>query len=367
MKGIRVLEVSQAVAGPAASQILADYGARVTKIERPIVGDIFRNTPGMGESFFLSVNRGKESVAIDLKTPRGLELFYKLAGQSDVIIENLSPGAAEKLGITYAKIRRANSSAIYCKIESFGSGPYQNRPAFDPVLQAATGIMSATGFPPNKFARAGVSIVDMSAAFHAVIAIEEMLLRREKTGKGGLVEVSLYDTAAYYMSYWITRYDMMGKDTTPLGSTHLFGCPYNLFKVRDGLVYIAIADDKSWDSFCTSLDFLDLKSDKRYDSNSLRAANKAKLEKEIGRRLSYFNTKLLSTKLKDSGVAFAKFNTAGSLLKDEHFKARNLLRKYNYGRSTFRTVVNPVMINGRRIYSKKSPPLLGIHSNKIAK
>ena len=205
LEGIRVLEVSHAVAGPTASQILADYGAEVIKIERPGEGDIFRNTPGMGSSMFLAVNRGKKSVALDLKKAKGKRILFDLVKTCDVIVENLGPGTAERLGVTYGRIRTLNPRAIYCKIESFGKGTFQNVPAFDPVLQAATGIMSTTGFPPDAYVRAGVSIVDMSAAFHAATGVLALLNERTKTGKGGEVRVSLFDAAAYYMSYWLAR------------------------------------------------------------------------------------------------------------------------------------------------------------------
>ncbi len=253
----RVLEVSHAVAGPTAAQVLADYGAETIKIERPGRGDIFRDVPGMGPTMFLAVNRGKKSVAIDLKTKEGLSIFYHLARKSDVVIENLGPGVADGLGITYRRLKRANPRAVYCKIESFGKGPYEKTPAYDPILQASVGIMSTTGFPPDKYARAGISLVDMSAGLHAATGILALLVRREESGRGAELRVSLYDAASYFMSYWVAMYDLFGMDTFPLGSGHIFGSPYNLFKLSDGLIYIAIASDSHWEAFCTSLGFKD--------------------------------------------------------------------------------------------------------------
>ncbi|HZW55052.1 MAG TPA: CoA transferase [Nitrososphaerales archaeon] len=369
---LRVLELSQAIAGPTVTQILADYGASVVKVERPRRGDIFRDVPGMGPSMFLAVNRGKKSVAIDLKTKKGLDLLYGLMKWCDVFVENLSPGTAESMGVTYDKSRRVNKGMIFCRVQSFGRGPMEDVPAFDPVLQAATGIMSTTGFPPDRFARAGVSIVDMSTGMHAAIAILFMLLRREKTGKGGLLEVSLYDSAAYFMSYWVTRLDLTGRDTLPLGSTHIFGAPYNLFKTSDGWIYIAVAGDSDWASFCRALGFDDLLSLKKYHSNDCRVKNKAALEKLVGSRITRMKTSDLQEKLRRARVPSSVLNTTKGLLKDSHFTARNLLETYvlpnkKESRKLFRTIVNPAIIDGKRVHTEASPPRLGDDTASVMK
>ncbi|MHB2035141.1 MAG: CaiB/BaiF CoA transferase family protein [Nitrososphaerales archaeon] len=365
LHGLKVLEVSHAVAGPTASQLLVDYGADVIKIERPGGGDMFRDAPGMGPSMFLAVNRGKKSAVIDLKKSEGLRLFYELVRVSDVIIENMGPQVAERLGITYRKIKRANPGAIYCRIESFGRGPYKNVPAFDPVLQAAVGIMSTTGFPPDKFVRAGISVVDVSAGLHAASGILALLYRRKLTGVGGELEVSLYDAASYFMSYWIARYDLYEKDTTPLGTSHVFGAPYNLFKTRDGFVYIAVAADKAWVSFCQSLGFLDLLTTDAYRTNAKRVKRKKELEKIISRRLRLFSAAEVVRKLMNSGVPISRLNTVKSLLKDPHFKATGTLKGYTYLGSRFRTTVNPAIADGARQFTRDSPPELGSDTRAV--
>lgn len=360
--------MSLAVAGPTVSQILADYGAEVIKIERPQGGDIFRNVPGMGATMFLAVNRGKKSLVLDMKTPEGLKIFYELAKKCDVIVENLAPGNAEKMGVTYSRARKANPRIVYCKIESFGEGPYEFIPAFDPVLQAATGIMSTTGFPPNKYARAGVSIVDMSTGMHGAIATLNMLLEREKTGKGGLVRVSLYDSAAFFMSYWLARYDLTGRDTSPLGSTHIFGSPYNLFKSKEGKgVFIAVAGDEAWASLCKALSFDDLYSRKEYSSSEVRVANKEELESEVAKRISNIEMKRIEEKFAEFRVPFAKLNTARSLFEDPHFLARKLAFQYKYEGKKFRTTVNPAIVGGKRSHACADPPSLGQHTTLVLK
>lgn len=360
-----MLEVSHAIAGPTTSQILSDYGAEVIKIERPGTGDIFRNTPGMGPSMFLAVNRGKKSVTLDLKNQIGLKLFYRLVRKSDVIVENLGPGVAEKLGLSYEKIRRANRKAIYCQIESFGKGPYERIPAFDPVLQAATGIMSTTGFPPKMYARAGISVVDMASGLHAVSGILALLYRRESTGVGGELAVSLYDAASFFMSYWVALYDLYKKDTAPLGAEHIFGAPYNLFETRNGFVYIAVAGDKTWSSFCESLGYHDLLKMGEYSTNAKRVLHKKSLERTISNRLSKLSSESIMNRLTGSEVPCSKLNTVKSLLRDPHFLAAGALNDYVYSGKRFRTVVNPTKINGLRSFNRNSPRELGSDTKSV--
>jgi crotonobetainyl-CoA:carnitine CoA-transferase CaiB-like acyl-CoA transferase len=367
LRGVRVLEVSHAVAGPTACQILADYGAEVIKLERPGTGDIFRNTPGMGPSMFLAINRGKKSVVIDLKSKPGLELFYRLVRLSDVIVENMGPGVAERLGITYRRIKKENARAIYCKIESFGKGPYEKIPAFDPVLQAAVGIMSTTGFPPDRYVRAGVSIVDVSCGLHAATGVVALLYQRTLSGVGGRLNVSLYGAASYFMSYWIALFDLFGKDTRPLGTSHIFGSPYSLFSTTDGHVYIAIASDDAWISFCKALGFTDLLADKKYRNASRRVKYKKELEEMIAKRLVKFRSDQLVKMLKDTGVPIAKLNTASTLLKDPHFLGSGLVGPYKYQGRSFRTVVNPTRVDGSRQYARESPPKLGSDTESVLK
>jgi crotonobetainyl-CoA:carnitine CoA-transferase CaiB-like acyl-CoA transferase len=365
LEKIRVLEVSHAVAGPTAAQILADYGAQVVKIEKPGEGDIFRNVPGMGPTMFLAVNRGKKSVAIDLKNSEGLSLFYQLLKKSDIVIENLGPGVAEKLGISYHKIRETNSKTIYCKIESYGKGPYENTPAFDPILQASVGIMSTTGFPPKAFARAGVSLVDMSTGLQAAVGILALLLQRQDSGRGAELRVSLYDAAAYFMSYWAAMFDFFGRDTFPLGSGHIFGSPYNLFRTKDGYVYVAISSDGQWEAFCTKLGFPELLNVKSYRKAADRVKRKKSLERQVAFRLSKLGCKEIETKLKDSVVPFGKFNTLGSLLEDPHFLGRDLLKQYEFDGKKYRTIVNPTIMDGHRSFAAGNPPKVGEDTDEV--
>jgi crotonobetainyl-CoA:carnitine CoA-transferase CaiB-like acyl-CoA transferase len=253
-----------------------------------------------------------------------------------------------------------------CKIESFGDGPYQNVPAFDPVLQAAVGIMSTTGFPPDHYARAGISLVDMATGMHAASGVLALLLERQKSGnKGAELRISLYDAAAYFMSYWVAMYDLYHKDTSPLGSGHIFGAPYNLFKTKDGFVYIAIANDTVWQSFCKSFSFRDLLNDRKFLTAKDRVSRKKSLENIVAHRLKKLKSSQIEGALIDSGVPFGRFNTVRTLLKDTHFLGRGILKEYKLCSRRYRTIVNPTIINGSRRFAKESPPVLGADTEKV--
>lgn len=365
LKGIRVIEVGHAVAGPTAGQMLGDLGADVIKIERPGSGDHFRDLPGMGSSIFVDLNRGKKSVAIDLGNPRGREIFLRLTRISDVVIDNLDPAASKKLGIGYETLSRENPRIIYCKISGFGEGPYGHLPAYDPMLQAISGIMSVTGFPPEGYVRAGISLVDMTAAFHCVIGVLAALYRRSVTGSGGYVEVSLFDTAVYYMGYWAAYYDLFGIDPQPLGSTHIYAAPYGLFKARDGYVYIVIVSDSHWRVFCESLGFTDLLQDPRYGSNAGRVKHKDELESEVAKRISGYGVGELLEILVPRGIPIAPMYRVSGLLRDPHTASRRILGVVGWGGRRLRVALNPIKIDGVRHSIERDPPRLGEHTVEV--
>lgn len=367
LKGIRVLDLTHVIAGPTLTQILADFGAEVIKVEAPPKGEIFRDTPKMGSSFFLAINRGKKSIIIDIKKKEGRQLLLKLASKCDVFVENLSPDASKKLGLDYKTFRKTNPRIVHCRITGFGEGPYENIPAWDPVIQAASGIMSVTGFPPDKYVRAGVSMADMSTAFHATIGVLSALLSRDKTGKGSYIEVSMFDSALYYMSYWIAFHSLYGKEPKPVGTGHIFASPYGLFKVGGDYVYISISSDEHWKSFCVEMGFNDLLEDKEYHTNILRVRHKQRLEKEVSRRLGQMQLQNVLEKLRRAVVPHAQMNKVSDLLEDEHAKSRRIIRQYTYKEdsSTYRTVVNPVRVNGYRSFAKEPPPIPGEHTEPV--
>ena len=365
--GIRVVELGHAVAGPTAGQVLADLGAEVIKVERPGGGDIFRDTPEMGPTMFIALNRGKKSVAIDLSRPEGRELFRRLVSASDVLITNLDPQALRKLGVTWEEMSRANERLVMCEISGFGAGPYGDAPALDPILQAMTGIMSVTGLPPDKYVRAGISLSDQAAAFHCVIAVLAALLRRASTGRGAHITISLFDSDVFYMSYWIAYRDLYGKDPLPLGTTHIYSAPYNLFRLRDGLLYIAVVSDGQWRSFCRALGFDDLLGDPRYATQAGRVAHKAELEEEVQRRLSGMGVRETFERLVKAGVPAAPLYRVGDLLEDPHAKQSGSIREVEWRGRRLRVSVSPYVVDGERLFAPGPPPELGQHTDEVLK
>ena len=365
LKGVRVIEIGHAVAGPTAGLVLADLGADVIKIERPGFGDHFRDLPGMGPSMFVNLNRGKRSVAIDLGKPRGREIFLRLVRISDIVIDNLDSAASRKLGIGYEDLSKENPRIIYCKISGFGEGPYEHVPAYDPMLQAISGIMSVTGFPPEGYARAGFSPIDMSGAFHCVIGVLAALYRRSITGSGCYIEASLFDSAVYYMGYWATYYDLYGRDPQPLGATHIYASPYGLFKVRDGYVYMAIVSDTHWRSFCEALGFTDLLQDPRYSTNKGRVEHKSELEGEIAKRISRYSVGELLEILIPKRIPIAPMYRVSGLLKDPHAISREILGTVRWCDKELRVALNPIRVNGVRYSAKGDPPRLGEHTVEV--
>ena len=365
LNGLRVLDLTHVVSGPTVTQILADFGAEVIKIEVPPRGDLFRNTEGLGPSFFLAINRGKKSVMIDLRKEAGFQLLLRLAAISDVIVENLSPDAVKKLGLEYESFRKVNPKIVYCRIASFGKGPYENVPAWDPVLQAAAGIMSVTGMPPDNYVRAGISLIDMSTAFHAVIGILVALLKRENTGQGNFIEASMFDAALYYMSYWIAYYDLYGKNPLPLGTTHVFASPYGLFKVKDGSVYVAVSNDDYWKKFCKAFDFKELASNANYSTNKQRVDHKNELESYVSKKFEDFSLDYVLARLVTEGIPHAALNRVSDLVSEPHAMSRGIIAEYTSPgeKLKYRTVVNPLTLDGVRHYTTLAPPEPGEHTD----
>jgi crotonobetainyl-CoA:carnitine CoA-transferase CaiB-like acyl-CoA transferase len=367
LNDIRVLDVTHAVAGPTATQILADLGAEVIKIERPNTGDIFRDSATMGPSIFVALNRNKKSVVIDLSKPEGRDLLLELVKKSDVMIENLAPGDAEKYGITYDVIKNINPKIIYCSITSFGEGPYKYIPAFDPVIEAMTGFMSVTGFPPDKYVRAGVSFLDMVAGMLAAIGVITALYKRRINNEGCQIEISLADSGLFIMSYWIPYYKKYKKNPSPVGSGHWFGAPYQLFKFKDGYLYIAILSDKQWEKFCKALGFEDLLKDERYKTTADRAKRKSELEGELAKRFESMSAKETFDKLLKSGEYFpvGPLYTIKDIFDDPHFAQRGIIKKHSYNEEEYWTAITPIRIGNNYTAGSGKIPRLGEHTRQI--
>jgi crotonobetainyl-CoA:carnitine CoA-transferase CaiB-like acyl-CoA transferase len=366
LNNIRVLDLTHGLAGPTATQILADLGAEVIKIERPGKGDIFRESALLGPSMFIPFNRNKRSVCIDLKRPMGRDLVLKLSSKCDVFVENLAPSSTKKLGLDYETIREINPRIVYCSITSFGSGPYEELPTFDPVIEAMSGFMSVTGFPPDKYVRAGVTFLDIMAGIIAVNGILAALLGREKYGVGSYVEVSLADIGLFTMSYWITYYKEFGRVPEPIGQGSLaFGAPSRLFKLKDGYLYVAALTDEHWERFCKALGFEDLARDARFRTAVDRAMRKSELEEELAKKLASMGVKETFEKLVKARVPAGPLYTVKEVFEDPHFSQRGLIKEHIYMGKIYYAPITPLKIGNKYVADQGTVPSLGEHTKDV--
>ena len=279
--GLRVVDLSRVLAGPYCTMMLADLGADVVKIERPGEGDETRTWgppyAGGEAAYFLSVNRSKRSVAVDLKHAAGRTLALELCSRADVVIENFRPGAAERLGLHTAAIRARNPAIVYCSITGFGPREPRNRPGYDFVVQAESGLMAITGEPDGAPAKVGVALVDVLTGLHAAVAIVASLRRREVTGTGDRIEVSLLDSAFSSLVNVAQSALVTGTEPERYGNAHASIVPYQPFRAADGWIVVAAANDGLFTRLCGTLGLSELTADERFATNASRVRNRAAL------------------------------------------------------------------------------------------
>lgn len=285
LTGVRVLDLSTIVAGPAAGMILSDLGAEVIKVERVDRGDDGRDMgPHRGPwgAYFVALNRGKRSIAIDLAKREGRELVLRLAESCDVLIENFRGGKAKALGLDEEKVRTHKPEIIYASLSAYGpSGPDYRKPGYDAVLQARTGIMSVTGNASDGPMRAGVSILDMGAGVWLALGVLAALLERQRSGKGQRVEASLYQTGLLLMAYHLVYRQFAGVNPQPQGSRHTAFAPYGAFRTGDGSMMIGISSDRAFERLCSALDHSEWTRDPRFATNRDRVHNMAALDRVL--------------------------------------------------------------------------------------
>lgn len=282
LSGIKVLDLCRVVSGPFATMHLGDLGADVVKIEDPRVGDESRRygPPFVnGESsYFLSVNRNKRSCAIDLKSPAGRDAVIALARAADVVIDNFRPGTLDKWGLSYAVMSAHNPKLIQCSISGFGrTGPDASRPGYDLILQGESGVMDITGDPDGPPMKVGTSIADLVTGLYASQAVLAALMKRERSGVGGRVDVSMLDAMASLLTFNAGMYFASGESPKRRGNVHPTISPYETFEANDGWFNLGVANDKFWSLFCAAVDRKDLEADPRFDTAPKRAANRAEL------------------------------------------------------------------------------------------
>ncbi|MGO9643863.1 MAG: CaiB/BaiF CoA transferase family protein [Candidatus Bathyarchaeia archaeon] len=372
LHGIRVLDASRVLTGPFCSMMLGDLGAEIIKIERPGSGDDTRQwgPPFIGNesAYFLSVNRNKKSVTLNLETQKGKEIFYALAEKSDVLLENFRPGVAEKLGIDYSSIAKKNARLIYCSITGFGqTGRYRERAGYDIVLQGMGGLMGVTGEPDRPPVRVGVAMSDIGAGMYAATAILSALLARERSGRGQSVDVALFDSTVSWMTYMAGYYFATGKDPSRSGSAHPTIVPYQCFRTLDeNYLTIAAGNDKLFRNLCKALGREELAADARFTNNSQRIIHRLELVSIIE---GIFLTKTRDEWIRiliEADVPTGPVYSMSELFNDPQVKDREMLVELEHPRlGKLKQIGIPMKFSETEPEIKSSPPMLGEHTAEV--
>ena len=283
LDGVRVLDLTRALAGPFCTLMLGDYGADVIKIELPNTGDDTRHwgPPFIGEesAYFLSINRNKRSLTLNFKEEQAREIFLKLVEQSDVVVENFTPGVMSRFGLEYATVKEANPQIIYCSISGFGQdGPYQNRPAYDQIMQGISGLMSITGDLGGEPQKVGVAVTDIGSGMWAAFAVISALYHREQQGEGQYIDISMLDAQVAWLTYQAGYYFAYDRPPQRLGAAHPTLVPYQAFMCQDGkYLNVAVGSERLWERFCQAVKLMDLKDRPEFATNGVRVENRATL------------------------------------------------------------------------------------------
>lgn len=371
LQGIRVVEIGTSVAAPMATQILGDLGADVIKVERPGPGDDARGwaPPDWdGNSIvFLSLNRNKKSIALDFKQHRGRELLERLVRRADVLVQNLRPGSLATAGFSPERLRELNERLIYCEMTGFGpTGPRAGEPAYDPLLQAYSGIVSITGNDGAPPARVPVSLLDVGTGMWAALAVYEALRRRDRTGRGSHIQVSLLQTALMWLNAPLLG--VLGGNPAPerLGSGLASVVPYGAFPTLDGYAFISAGNNGLWQRLCSALDARELAARNDFAENPDRVRHRAEVEEELSRATSRLTTNDLLERLAAARVPSAPVQTLDQVIDDEQVNAIGALSPLEHKEiDNFRVVNLPMTIDGAYPAHSTAPPSLGADSAEV--
>ncbi|MFD7089269.1 CaiB/BaiF CoA transferase family protein [Streptomyces sp. NPDC059896] len=362
LDGITVISVEQAVAAPFATRQLADLGARVIKVERPGTGDFARGydetVRGMS-SHFVWLNRGKESIALDLKRPEDASVLRRLIGRADVFVQNLAPGAAGRLGLDATTLAGAHPRLVVCAISGYGTGgPYTDRKAYDLLVQCESGAMSMTGTAEVP-AKIGIPVADIAAAMYAYSGILTALYERERTGRGSALEVSMLEALGEWMGYpgYFTRYG--GAQPPRSGAEHAAIAPYGPYATRDGVrVFLGVQNEREWEDFCARvLDAPRLASDPRFARNSLRVENRDALRTRIEERFAALSADEAERRLEAARIAHARLRDVAEFAEHPQLAARNRWRVVDSPVGPLDALLPPVTVAGREPRMGRVPAL----------
>jgi len=360
-----VLDLTRVRAGPTSVRQLADWGARVVKIEAPPSGDEPMGGPREAGDF-QNLHRNKRSMTLDLKTPAGLAAFKRMVKKADVVVENFRPSVKKRLGIDYAALRKINPRLVYASISGFGQdGPYAGRPGFDQIAQGMGGLMSITGPPGHGPFRVGIPVADLSAGLFAAMGILIALLEREKSGEGQAVETSLLQAQIFMLDFQAARYLVDGEVARQAGNNHPTTIPTGAFRTRDGYINIATTGGKMWDRFCDALGDATLAQNPDYRTAEARSKNRDALTATIERLLQVGDSAEWIERLNKAGVPCGPINSIDQVFADPQVKHLGMAQKV--GGSALRLVGQPVSLSRTPSRLVARPPKLGEHTDALLK
>ena len=372
LSGLRVLDLSQVMAGPFCCMLLGDMGADVIKVEPPGGGDQTRKSMGFrmkgtDSPGFLALNRNKRSIALNLKSEAGRKVFYRLVETADIVVENNRPGVAAKLGVDYPTLAKINPRLVYASISGFGqTGPWSQRPGFDLIAQAMSGVMSAMGIPGAEPVKSGVSVGDLGAGLFALYAILSAIIGRQTSGRGQYVDASLFE-AALGLSIWeTTEYWATGLSPQPLGSANRMSAPYQAFEASDGSFVVGAANQKLWQAFVGVIERPELLTDPRFVENKERVGNRPVLAEVLAPVFRQKTAAHWVTRFLDAGVPAGPINDFGAALGSDHAQARNMVQEIDHPvEGRIKALGFPVKLSETPQQIRMHPPLLGEHTRGI--
>jgi CoA:oxalate CoA-transferase len=369
LHGIRVLDLSWVLAGPFATMVLNDLGAEVIKVEQPGRGDIARgNGPFIdgSSSYFLSLNRGKKSITLNLAREQGKDIFLKLTQQADVVVENFVPGTMKRLGLDYEVLHQQNPRLVYAACSGFGqTGPYAQKPALDVIIQAMGGVMSITGEPNGPPIRPGVSLGDIAAGLFLCVGILAALQERTKSGQGQMVDIAMLDCQAAILENAFARYFATGEVPVPLGTRHPVFTPFQVFPTRDSYLAVAITGEQ-WPLFCATIDRLDIMDDPRFGDGYLRSQHYDELEPYLNQSFKTKTTQEWLVEFEAVGIPCGPVNTIDKVAQDPQIAARQMIVDLAHLEGKPLRVINtPVKLSRTPGLVDRPSPSLGEHTEEV--
>jgi CoA:oxalate CoA-transferase len=369
LDNIKVLDLTRFVAGPFCTQLLADMGAEVVKIESPDRGDETRYQGATidGESwYFAGLNRNKKSLTLDLKKPEGKEIFRRLTREADVVVENFRPGVMRNFGFDYENLSQINPRLIYCGISGFGKdGPYAMRPAFDFIAQGLSGFMSITGFPDREPVRTGIPISDSIAGIYAAFGILAAVVARERTGRGQEVQTSLVDSLVSVLAYLSAEYFALGQVPKRFGNDHPVLCPYGTYPAADGYFNIAPSGEHMWERLAQALGLADMARDPRFKTNALRLQNREELNKRVAEVTVRKPMAEWIEYLNREGVPCGPINNVAQALEDPQIQHQKMVLTVDQPTGRVRILGFPVKLSETPAALRRPSPKLGEHTEEI--